>query len=65
MKDKGGKRPMKGSSASSDRNVDSYMISPSAFFKYLCRPTDPANLAVLRIAFGKYSYGARALYQGR
>ncbi|XP_048762582.2 vitamin K-dependent gamma-carboxylase-like [Ostrea edulis] len=52
MKDKGGKRPMKGSSASSDRNVDSYMISPSAFFKYLCRPTDPANLAVLRIAFG-------------
>lgn len=27
--------------------------SPSSLVRYLCRPTDPASLAILRIAFGK------------
>ncbi|XP_062583429.1 vitamin K-dependent gamma-carboxylase-like [Saccostrea cucullata] len=50
MKNKASQKPMR----MPDRHVDSIrdVTSLSALVRYLCLPTDPANLAVLRIAFG-------------
>lgn len=52
MKDKGKQRGSTNTPKQMDTNRG--VASPTtSFLKYLCQPTDPANLAVLRIAFGK------------
>lgn len=52
MKDKGKQRGSTNTPKQMDTNRGA--ASPStSLLRYLCQPTDPANLAVLRIAFGK------------
>lgn len=52
MKNKGKQRGSTNTPKQMDTNRGA--VSPStSILRYLCQPTDPANLAILRIAFGK------------